>query len=82
MDPFQAGLGSSGSRCPSVGRALSLNSLSFVSSCWEMIPSAMEWETPCFQPSSRAWLTVFPVPVGAADYLCQGEPEGFLVELV
>ncbi len=23
---------------------------------------AMEWATPCFQPSSRAWLTVVPSP--------------------
>ena len=33
-----------------------------VSSCWVRMPSAMEWATPCFQPSSRASLMVAPSP--------------------
>ena len=38
----------------------SRNSRSRVSSAWVRMPSAMEWATPCFQPSSRASLTVAP----------------------
>ena len=40
----------------------SLNSRSRVSSAWVRMPSAMEWATPCFQPSSRASLMVAPSP--------------------
>ena len=42
--------------------SLSRNSRSLASSGWDTIPSAMAWETPCFQPASRAWLIVSSSP--------------------
>ena len=60
----------------------SRNSLSFASSAWVSMPSAMEWATPCFQPSSRALSTVVPSPGGAASDFGQGQSEGLLVEPV
>ena len=50
-------VGSGGSRA-----SRSRNSRSRVSWVWVRMPSAMEWTTPCFQPSSRASLTVAPSP--------------------
>ena len=59
----------------------SLNSLSRASSSWVIMPSAMLWFTPSFQPVSQGLVDGVAVRVGALGYGGHGEQELILVEV-